>query len=276
MKKTTTRETVSVAVCDDISYNHTVTDKATPELFTYHSHDRYEIIFLIKGNMKYIAEGRGYDLEVGDLILTRAGVFHSIFPSETTHYDRYDAIINERLIPKSIRDKIPKMKDVFRCAGCERIFELFAKLDFYYGKFSEDEYNRLTFNVIEEIIFNLTLLDEDGERGSVNPLIDKATAYIREHLTEIKGIEEISSALYITKSHLHHIFIKELRMTPAKYILSKRLILAEKKLRRGAKPTEIYAECGFEDYTTFFRNYKKYFGSSPSVATDISIRRELI
>ena len=248
---------VSNVMCEDVSYNHHFNKHTSPELFTYHTHDRYEIILLLKGKMKYDAEGRSYDLEVGDLILTRPGVFHSIFPTEVTYYDRYDIIINEKLIEKSIRDRIPKMRDVFRCAGNERIFELFSRLDFYYGKFSDEEYGHLICNIIEEVFYNLTLLDEDGERGSVNPLIDKATAYIREHLTEISGIDEVSASLYITKSHLHHIFTKELHMTPAKYILSKRLLLAEKKLRRGAKPTEVYTECGFDDYTTFFRNYKK-------------------
>ena len=262
--------------CEDVSYNHQIIKRTSLESFTYHTHDRYEIIFLIKGKMKYDAEGRSYDLEVGDLVLTRPEVFHSIFPKEVTYYERYDVIVNEKLIEKSIRDRIPKMRDVFRCSGNERIFELFSKLDFYYGKFSDEEYAHLVLNIIEEVIYNLTLLDEDGERGSVNPLIDKATSYIREHLTEISGIDEVSNALYITKSHLHHLFTKELHMTPAKYILSKRLLLAEKKLRLGAKPTEIYTECGFDDYTTFFRNYKKYFGTPPSVATESGLRREII
>ena len=270
------RQEFSSVLTDDISYNHAHIQNADPDSFVYHSHDRYEIILLMKGDMKYFCEGRSYDLSVGDLVLTRPAVFHSIMPSKTTHYERYDIIVNERLISRTVRDRIPKDRDIFKCAGNERIFDLFAKLDFYYERFSKEEFAHLVFNITEEVIYNLTLLDGEGERGFVNPLIDRATAYIREHLTEIKSVDEISSALYITKSHLHHIFTEYLHMTPAKYVMSKRMLLAEKKLRRGAKPTEVYSECGFGDYATFFRNYKKYFGTPPSMVTDATITREII
>ena len=270
------RKIVSMVVSDSISYNHQVLKNPDAEKFVYHTHDRFEIIFLIRGNMQYVAEGRCYDLEAGDLILTRPSVFHTIFPKDDSTYERYDAIIDEKLIDRGIRDKIPKNQHVFKFARDERIYELFSKLDTYYGRFEESEYAHLAFNVIEELIYNLTLFDGAGEWGTVNPLIDKATSYILEHLDKIRGIDEISDALYVTKSHLHHIFIKYLRMTPAKYILSKRLLRAQKRILRGGKPTDVYTECGFEDYATFFRNYKKYFGYAPSQTHSTEIRRDII
>ena len=109
------------------------------------------------------------------------------------------------------------------------------------------------------------MLTESTEEQSVkNPILENALTYIREHLTEIESVEEISRALYITKSHLHHLFSRNLQLTPAKYITQKRLMLAQKRIRRGEKPTAVFAECGFEDYATFFRNYKKHFGYSPA------------
>ena len=65
-------------------------------------------------------------------------------------------------------------------------------------------------------------------------------------------------------------------MTPAKYILSKRMLKAQKMIHRGEKPTAVYIKCGFDDYATFFRNYKKYFGYPPSAAAEIEITREII
>jgi AraC-like DNA-binding protein len=34
----------------------------------------------------------------------------------------------------------------------------------------------------------------------------------------------------------------------------------------GAKPSEIYLKAGFEDYTSFYRSFKKFFGFPPSNA----------
>ena len=103
---------------------------------------------------------------------------------------------------------------------------------------------------------------EDG--GSVNPIIDKALSYIRENLKELKSVDELCDALYITKGHLHHLFVQHIKMTPMKYVTSKRLLLARRMIRRGKRPTEVFTDCGFNDYATFFRNYKAYFGYSPS------------
>ena len=40
--------------------------------------------------------------------------------------------------------------------------------------------------------------------------------------------------------------------------------MARRLIRRGRRPTDVFTECGFNDYATFFRNYKSYFGYAPS------------
>ena len=58
--------------------------------------------------------------------------------------------------------------------------------------------------------------------------------------------------------------MKHLKVSPKQYILSKQLSLAQRELRAGAAPTEIYMNCGFADYSTFFKAYKRTFGHAPS------------
>ena len=48
------------------------------------------------------------------------------------------------------------------------------------------------------------------------------------------------------------------------YLRDKRLMLAQTLLGSGNKPTEIYEQCGFRDYATFYRAYVRYFGVNPS------------
>ena len=267
---------ISEAMSDKISYNHLSSEEAEPERFTTHCHDRCELIFLIRGEVSYIAEGRTYDLKGGDIVLSRPSVMHRILPRSRSGYERYDVIINEKLLPPEIWERLKHGRDVYSCQNNGRIFDLFSKLDFYYPLFPEEEYAHLVFNIMEEVFYNLTLSDTDATRADTNQLIDAAIAYIRDNLVTIKDVEEVSSALYITKSHLHHLFSKHLQITPAKYICSKRLILAQKLLKRGRKPTSVYSDCGFDDYATFFRNYKRHFGYSPAYEGKISISREIM
>jgi AraC-like DNA-binding protein len=46
--------------------------------------------------------------------------------------------------------------------------------------------------------------------------------------------------------------------------MEKRLLLAQKLLSAGEKATAVCEQCGFGDYTTFYRNYTSFFGQLPS------------
>lgn len=255
---------ISSAKSEDIIFNHIVINDLSEKEYSMHYHERCEIIYFIRGDATYVAEGRSYKLSFGDVIISPPSVIHAILPKPGMDYERINFIINEKKLPQTLWKRLKGERDVFHMGGNERVTELFTKLDGYFGKFDEAEYARLSFNILEEALLNISLTEADAEQGGKNPILENALAYIREHLTEIESIEEISRALYITKSHLHHLFQKNLKLTPAKYITQKRLMLAQKRIRRGEKPTAVFAECGFEDYATFFRNYKKHFGYSPA------------
>lgn len=269
-------ERISSAISEDIVFNHLRISEPRESNYSLHFHDRCEIIFFIKGKASYTAEGRSYNLCYGDVIVSRPSVLHAVLPKSDSTYERINVILNEKLLPASLWSRLKSGSDIYRCGGNERITELFSKLDSYYLRFEEAEYCRLAFNIIEEILLNLSVSALTEEESIQNPLLEKALRYIKENLTVLEGVEEVSRALYITKSHLHHLFADYLQLTPKKYITSKRLLLAQKRIRRGEKPTAVYSECGFEDYATFFRNYKKYFGYSPAEETRVEIKRKIL
>ncbi len=251
-------------------YDHKITKNPMNEIFEAHTHDVCEILLLIKGNVSYIVEGKTYKLKKGDVVLSRPSVIHRIRPDGNDDYERYNVIYNEKNLPRSLIEKIPQGVDVFRFEDDRAIEEVFERLEAYALRFCGEELYHLARNLIEEVFFLLAGSEAKDRDSSINPLVGNALNYISEHLTEIKNISEICDALYITKSHLHHLFIKNIQMSPKQYINSKRLIKARKLIRKGGKPTEIYTDCGFDDYATFFRNYKKYFGYKPS-EEDISV-----
>lgn len=49
------------------------------------------------------------------------------------------------------------------------------------------------------------------------------------------------------------------------YLTKKRLVLAKNLLRKGIPIHNIYQECGFQDYTSFFRTFKKEYGITPKL-----------
>ena len=262
---------------DFIYYSHAYYDKEHVFSAESHAHDMCEIIYVLQGDITYNVEGRVYDIANGDIIVTPPGKIHSIYSKTRTLYKRHCALLNKSLFPKVIWNKVIEGRDVYKCADNEKIKSLYEKMEEYCEIFDDTEVrSHIVQNLLEEVFYNLSLITDGEQTVSINPLIEKALAYISKNLTEIRDIEEVSNAVYVTKSHLHHVFMRELKLTPGKYITSKRLLLAQKKIMKGEKPTQVFSECGFEDYATFFRNYKNYFGYSPSREGENELRRSVM
>ena len=255
---------------------HSGTDSLNPSRFPTHIHDHYELLFFYSGDISYVVEGKNYKLKPGDLVFTRPSIFHRIVPHSQAYYDRINILFDKSLIPQSIKKKIPNV-DVFYFPEGSRVPLLLEKIEHYAKFFEGEELIRISTHIIEEIFYNLTMEDEKSElHSTANRLIRNAVDYIYNHLTEIKNLGEICDALYITKSHLHHLFISEIGVSPKQYIISKRLILAKKKIKNGDKPTEAAISSGFSDYATFFRNFKKNFGYSPSSKSVHDSKNEIL
>ena len=70
---------------------------------------------------------------------------------------------------------------------------------------------------------------------------------------------------FISKSQLCRLFKKATGSTLWQYITIKRLTKARLMLREGEKPTKVCFACGFNDYSTFYRAYIKYYGHGPNL-----------
>ena len=89
------------------------------------------------------------------------------------------------------------------------------------------------------------------------------THYIDNHLSEPLTLEQICEHFYISKSQINRNFKTNLGTTVGDYILTKRLVMAKTMIQQGQKPSSVYLQCGFNDYSTFFKAYKKKFEHSP-------------
>ncbi len=266
---------------DNIIFNHSCHEMVYPEDFNCepHTHEVCELLFLTKGAPKYIVEGKEYKLSPNTLIISRPGDRHMIFFEEKGIYHRYNLLLDEKQLPFDFAKTIPSSLDIINFDGNSIVCDLFKKTDYYFEHFNEHELSYLLRSISEEIFFNIAIaVKEDyvqGGSATSNPIISKAIAYINENLVEISDLDYLCDKLYITKSHLHHLFIKHLKISPKKYILSKRLSRARQAIRSGKKPCQVYIENGFSDYSTFYRDYKNFFGHSPSKENEFDIEVEL-
>lgn len=246
--------------------------------FPQHSHDIVELILFQGGQAMYDVEGRSYPLYPNTLVITKPAAIHQVRLVGDDTYERYDLLFN---LKKHMPEQYPlleKLPDVMQLEEDHPIVQIFRRMDYYYQHLPTEEYSQMLEMMIREIFYNLVIAARTSKTVDPlpdSPLIRKVLLYIQEHIATLRDVEEICSALFISKSHLHHLFVEQMNITPKKYILSKRMMLAKSLLRNGESPTDIYTKCGFQNYTTFFRCFKNFFGYCPSEEPEKGAQRDL-
>ena len=97
------------------------------------------------------------------------------------------------------------------------------------------------------------------------PLVAAAVAQIREHYAGLYGVEELSEALGVSKSHLVRAFKAAMGVTPGQYLTGVRLEAAKLLLARREYPLEVVASlCGFSGANYLCRVFKKATGQTPA------------
>ncbi len=241
-----------------------------------HSHPVCEILYLLDGDITHHIEGRSYKLRKYDIVFVRPYKNHYLaFGDKRVPYRRYDITCDPKYFPRELYRALPDDADVINFENNETVRAIFEKLEFYSESIEPESQKMLFSSLLCELFCQFAIAARNPKNrlpSSSNPTLDSALKYIDENLTKIENIDAICNALFITKSHLHQIFKTGIRMTPKKYINQKRLLLARRKIRHGGAPSEIYRECGFSDYTTFYRNYKSYFGYEPKAEGNAPIK----
>ena len=254
----------------NITYNHSCFYNLKWTGIEPQTHDGYEMIYLKNGDLTYLVDGKSYRVKKNSLIFTRPGKRHIVLFNSSEVYDRYDIIIDENQLMSAFKELIPDSIDVLKLGDYQHISELFSKMDNYFNHFDNDTYKKLLINLSNEILCNIAIISEKKEAPvptsgfTENPIITAAIEYIDRNIDTIFSLDTLANELFISKSYLHQLFCEHLKISPQKYISGKRLMLLQKEIRSGKKPTEAYIKYGFSDYSTFYRAYKKHFGYPPS------------
>ena len=251
---------------DQMVFQHKISENLSCDTYSKHTHSTYELIYFLDGNATHVIEDRKYKLKKGDLILIRPLQYHFIQIDAPTRYERFDILFDiEKNKIESAR-RIPADMEVINVAGNAIIEDIFRKCDLYYQSSDWDTFQKILSHLLSELFYHISLFPQpfSEKTTTLSPLISQALKYTNENLCTITGIEEIANHLFVSESYLFRLFKKELHQTPKKYIMEKRLLLAQQMMLAGETATSVCERCGFGDYTTFYRNYTSFFGHSPS------------
>ena len=245
---------------------HEISENLPCDTYSMHTHNVYELIYFLDGDATHVIEDRKYKLKKGDLILIRPFQYHFIQIDAPSRYERYDILFDPEKHGVESVNRISEDIEVINISGNSILEDIFRRCDLYYRNSDQNTFEKILSHLLSELFFHITLFPRPFSKEAItlSPLISEALKYTNENLCTITGTEEIANHLFVSESYLFRQFKKELHQTPKKYIMEKRLLLAQKMISSGEKATLVCKQCGFGDYTTFYRNYIAFYGRSPS------------
>ena len=94
-------------------------------------------------------------------------------------------------------------------------------------------------------------------------LMDEILVYINQHYKSDINVSAIADAFSIHKSYLSHLFTQHVGMSLWNYVILRRIHAFNDLLRKGFSIEEASYQVGFQNYSNFFRLYKKHTGMTP-------------
>ncbi|HLQ84344.1 helix-turn-helix domain-containing protein [Staphylococcus cohnii] len=245
-----------------------------------HYHDHYEIFFSLSGNLRYTIEGQSFNLEVGSMLIIPPYEFHRLDEQMDGHAERiglrFDAeILNELSVENCdlsmCFDKYsPKFKYLLQLSESQKR-ELYYLLQGLINEQDNQAFGKALAakSLLTQflIILNRTAIEnEDIVDYSDDPsshLVRQVLDYMELHYSEDISLEQLENKFFVSRHKITQQFTKLVGYPPYRYLLNLRLRNAQRLLKKGENPQQVATNCGFTDYSNFYRRFKTSYGCSP-------------
>ena len=230
----------------------------------YHYHTFHKIILLLAG------------LNPGDFVLVGRGSIHRPVVADGDYYERMILYISPACLEAlAVDDCDPSecfrlaqqsFQYVYRDGPDSRVRQLFQSLHqtIVRGGYGASLLTQAQFTELLVEVNRLCRAGHGVGAAGGDSKVVSLLQYLNLHLSEPLSIDDLSARFYISKYHMMRRFRQETGYSIHGYLSEKRLLLAQQLLSRGAAPSEVFTQVGYQDYSTFSRAYKKQFGRSPS------------
>lgn len=253
-------------------FTYSVTDSPEPAHFERHCHRFYELLYVVKGQGRYVVDGTEYPLCDNTLLLLRPYEFHYVCPDKKCPYERYvfhferDALLDAAGDVSMISDYQKSTNGVYfdKEGICKEIEATFEELNNYSQKFedkvAEEAYIRLS---LSRVLLLLSLSKPREMLVKQENLIASVIEYLNLHINKKISLDALAQHFFVSKYYLCHSFRKHTGVSVFSYIKTKRIAMAQQLLANGEPAASVAYQIGFSDYSSFYRTYCNLVGSPP-------------
>ena len=245
-----------------------------------HSHDYFQIYYVLGGSLLHSTAYGEAALSAGDMFLIPPGEMHYIQRPENMELFTFSFMPNifgeaseaNRLAVNFLKSA-PRTYDLCTKAAISSEESLLVKdlLQKMYSDFSEKKLGfgevirSYALALVMVLVRNLTeSIPKAAQGDAVASRIAHCVEYIESNFSDRIELPEMAKACAMSKSFFSKSFALHTGMTFHKYLNTCRIRAAIRYVEKGYKITGIYGLCGYNDFSTLYRNFKKITGCAPS------------
>ena len=255
----------------------------TPEADGYaaHSHDSYEIFLPVAGSLAFDVEAYRYTVERGSVLILPPFVSHRLIVQDSEPLEYLYAQFSPKAMPDE-EDLQETVESLFHGYGEGEMSmrhlpkESFA---FVHGAIKRlcvsgtKEVHHQFFRILSPLLREILLygIPVNGKQGELakkgsrkTALTDQIIDYVSLHYADIQDLSFVVDVFHYSTVHVNSLFKNRLGVSLWRYVLHIRLDRACDMLVNGIHASEVALSCGFKDYSTFYRLFKKSYGITPT------------
>ena len=235
-----------------LDYNESQSESTV--IWQRHCHAQYELISVLEGDVSITLEGSSYRLKDNQTILIPPFSYHTVATNEARRYRRVTALFDISAVPEVLRQNFQRFCSdtvILSAPVMQRVQELCAKEN-------TDYYGPLLDSLLVQFFYDVLSTTPKTIAAEKDDFLQKAISYIDLHIHEKILLSDLAAYTSRSKSSFCHLFKEKMKVSPKQYILEKKLALAEKRIAEGVPATIAAAGVGYDNYSNFYRVYRKY------------------
>ena len=229
-------------------------------------HEYHEILYCKDADFTLYTDDRRIKIQGDCLFVIPKGKYHRVDLSGAERFTRLKTTIQEEIakeLPVSIfKSGISALH--LTSQHLDLLFERLCEILQKERNSGDDFFMRsVIMMIIAELELSQMNTDITGfpiKDETILEIIDYISLNLSGNLT-VKALAKIAN---VSTSFITHKFKKEVGISLHRYILQKRMVYAKERIERGESPSKIYADFGYNDYSSFYKAYLGYFDTSPS------------
>lgn len=247
-----------------------------------HIHHFFQVFFLIKGKLTHHINGLSADMAIGEMAIIPPNVLHCIsleddplLYSFSFNLSTFGEInfLNEQVVTflKSLQDIKKPLLPKTSIADDDILYvqSLFERI---YRESNKKEAGFKEAIIVCAILlitqfirrYNITNPNFSRNGSYTNEqMVLTCIKYIDNHFAENLNLDKMSHMSALSQSTFCCCFKKITGTTFHTYLNQCRINHAINLIKKGYKITAISSFCGYDDFVTFSRNFKKFVGTTP-------------